>query len=176
MPKLVTVRQVEDQTERAKDYVKAYILFPSGILGLISMVGGTGALGYQLVATGSYTWATFWISSVLLLFGGAIGWAQTRYHRYILREHPEVFAFRMKPAVVKRSGRTRKEPTVPHPQAPGSKWVPLGYLAGIGLLTAMSTVAMQAGQVHPMAAYLMPWGGFFWAKLYFWRSVIKEGR
>ena len=76
MPKLVTVKQFEDQSERAKDYVKAYILFPSGILGLISMVGGTGALGYQLIATGSYTWATFWISSALLLIsGGAVYWA-----------------------------------------------------------------------------------------------------
>jgi hypothetical protein len=52
----------------------------------------------------------------------------------------------------------------------------VGYLAGLGLLAAVSTVAMQVGQVHPIAAYLMPWGGFFWAKLFFWRSVIKEGR
>jgi hypothetical protein len=176
MPKLVTVKQVEDQTERAKDYVKAYILFPSGILGLISMVGGTGALGYQLIATESYTWVTFWISSALLLVGGAVGWAQTRYHQYILHEHPEVFAFRMKPAAVKKSGRSRKEPAGAPPQAPGSKWIPLGYLGGLGVLTAASTAAMQVGQVHPMAAHLMPWGGFFWAKLYFWRAVIKEGR
>ena len=177
MPKLVTVKQVEDLAERAKDYVKAYILFPSGILGLISMVGGTGALGYQLIATESYTWATFWTSSALLVFGGCVGWAQTRYHQYILHQHPEVFAIRMKPAAVKRSGRSRREPTVPPPpQAPGSKWVPLAYLAGMSILLAISTASMRLGQVHPLAAYLMPWGGFFWAKLYFWRAVIKETR
>jgi hypothetical protein len=176
MPKLVTVRQFEDLTEKAKDYVKAYILFPSGILGLVSMVGGTGALGYQLIATGTYTWATFWVSSALLLFGGCVGWMQTRYHQYILRQHPEVFAFRMKPATAKRSGRAKKEATGPAPQAPGSKWVPLGYLLGTAALIAGSTAGMQLGQVHPLAAYLMPWGGLFWAKLYFWRAVIKEGR
>jgi hypothetical protein len=176
MPRLVTVKQFEGLTERAKDYVKAYILFPSGILGLLSMVGGTGALGYQLIATESYTWATFWISSALLLFGGGVGWAQTRYHQYIFHQHPEVFASRMKPAAVRRSGRAKKEAAIPPPEAPGAKWVPLGYLAGMGILLAISTMSMRVGQVHPMAAYLMPWGGFFWAKLYFWRAIIKEGR
>jgi hypothetical protein len=176
MPKLVTVKQFEDIAERAKDYVKAYILFPSGILGLISMVTGTAALGYQLIATESYTWATFWISSALLVFGGCVGWGQTRYHQYILHHYPDVFAARMKPVAAKRSGRSRKESIVPTPRAPGSKWIPLAYLAGMGLLFAASSAGMQMGQVHPVAAYLMPWGGFFWAKLYFWRAVIKEGR
>ena len=176
MPKLVTVKQYADLSERAKDYVKAYILFPSGILGLISMVAGTAALGYQLIATESYTWATFWMSSSLLILGGCLGWGQTRYHQDILHEHPEVFASRMKPVVVKRSGRSRKEPPLALPQAPGSKWMPLAYLGGIAILLAASTAGMRAGQVHPVAAYLMPWGGFFWAKLYFWRAVIKEGR
>jgi hypothetical protein len=142
MPRLVTVKQFEDIAERAKNYVKAYILFPSGILGLISMVAGTGALGY----------------------------------RYILHHYPEVFAGRMRPVAAKRSGRARKESPVSTPQAPGAKWIPLAYVAGMGILFAASSASMQLGQVHPVAAYLMPWGGFFWAKLYFWRAVIKEGR
>ena len=176
MPKLVTVRQVEDTTERAKNYVKAYILFPSGFLGLITMVAGTAALGYQLIASETYTWTTFWLSSALLIFGGGVGWGQTRYHQYILQYYPEVFASRMKPMSIKRSGRSKKESAVPAPEAPGSKWIPLVYLAGMGILIAASTASMQIGQVHPVAAYLMPWGGFFWAKLYFWRAVIKEAR
>ncbi len=176
MPKLVTVRQLEDTTERAKNYVKAYILFPSGFLGLIAMVAGTAALGYQLNATDSYTWATFLTSSGLLIFGGCVGWIQTRYHQYILDKHPDVFASRMKPISTRRSGRAKKDAPVPTPQAPGSKWIPLAYLAGVGLLLAASTISTQMGQVHPVAAYLMPWGGFFWAKLYFWRAVIKEIR
>jgi hypothetical protein len=176
MPKLVTVRQFEDVAERAKDYVKAYILFPSGILGLISMVVGTVALGYQLIATGTYTWATFWISSALLVFGGCMGWGQTRYHQHILHKYPEVFAARMRPVTTKRSGRSRKEAPMVLPQAPGSRWVPLAYLAGIGILLTASTTAMEAEQVHPVAAYFMPWGGFFWAKLFFWRAVIKQGK
>src|SRR5690349_12626906 len=94
MPKLVTVRQSEDTTERAKNYVKAYILFPSGFLGLVAMVVGTAALGYQLIATDSYTWTTFVTSSGLLLVGGCVGWMQTRYHQYILDKHPDVFASR----------------------------------------------------------------------------------
>jgi hypothetical protein len=176
MPKLVAVKQTHDVSERAKDYVKAYILFPSGILGLVSMIGGIAALGYQLLATESYTWATFSISSSLLILGGCVGWAQTRYHQYILREFPDVFASRMKPAAVKRSARSKKEPAITVPQPPGSNWVPVVYLVGIGLLLAASTASMEVGQMHPLAAYLMPWGGFFWAKLYFWRAVIQERR
>ena len=158
MPKLVTVKQVQDLTERAKDYVKAYILFPSGILGLITMVGGIAALGYQLIATESYTWATFSISSGLLFIGGCVGWVQTRYHRHILAHYPEIFASRMKPITRKQSGRAKKESTAAVPEAPGGKWVPLAYLAGMGLLLAAATASMEAGRVHPVAAYLLPWG------------------
>ena len=68
------------------------MLFPAGILGLISMIGGVGGLGYQLIATDTYTWWTFLQSSGLLLLGGVLGWLQTTYHRWILNNRPEVFA------------------------------------------------------------------------------------
>ncbi|MGC3976058.1 MAG: hypothetical protein QM771_16985 [Nitrospira sp.] len=121
MPKLISVKQQEGHDARATAYIKAYMLFPAGILGLISMLGGVGGLGYQLIATDTYSWATFVESSGLLLLGGLLGWVQTTYHRWILANRPEVFAERMRqPALTKsgkpkrESGKNRSHPPDPH--------------------------------------------------------------
>ena len=53
MAKLISLKQQEGHDARATAYIKAYMLFPAGILGLISMIGGVGGLGYQLIATDS---------------------------------------------------------------------------------------------------------------------------
>lgn len=176
MPKLVTVKQTVGQAEKAADYVKAYILFPAGILGLICMVGGTGALGYQLVTTDSYTWTTFFQSSGLLVLGGLFGWAQTKYQQWILREHPEVYAYRMRPASSGRESRSKRRAAPSTASSAGPVWVPLAYVAAAGVVVAASVFCAEYGSVHAVGSYLMPWAGFFWAKLFFWRSVIKVGR
>ena len=44
VPKLVTVWRKEDIHAQAKHYVKSYILVPSGMLGLVCMLGGVGGL------------------------------------------------------------------------------------------------------------------------------------
>ena len=173
MPKLVTVKQQEGQGAKATAYVKAYMLFPAGILGLISMVGGVGALGYQLIATDTYTWETFLQSSGLLLLGGVLGWLQTTYHRWILRYRPEEFASRMRQPI-KKSGRPKRDSGPSQEPPSGSPWAPVAYVAGLALLLSASTVAAIYGAVYPFAAYFLPWAGFFWAKLFFWRTVLKN--
>lgn len=174
MPKLVTVKQLEGHDAKATAYVKAYILFPAGILGLLSMVGGVGALGYQLIATDTYTWETFLQSCGLLLLGGLLGWIQTSYHRSILRNRPEVFAARIQQPTIKKSGRPKRDSSPTQDQSSGSPWVPVAYLAGLALLLFGSTVSVVYGAVYPVAAYFLPWAGFFWAKLFFWRTVLKN--
>ncbi len=175
MPKLVTLRQTEDQAARATAYVKTYILFPSGVLGLICMLAGIGALGYQLLATDTYTWSTFLESSGLLFLGGLFGWLQTMYQQWILRERPEIFATRMQ-AVLRRGKRPKRDAVPIHSAPAGPAWVPLIYLAAAGTILSASTMSVMQGTVYPLAGYLMPWAGFFWAKLFFWRSVIKPDR
>ncbi len=49
MPKLVTVQRIEGEHEKALEYVKTRILFPSGLLGLICLVAGAATLIYQFV-------------------------------------------------------------------------------------------------------------------------------
>ena len=174
MPKLVTVKQQEGQGAKATAYVKAYMLFPAGILGLVSMVGGVGGLGYQLIATDTYTWETFLQSSGLLMLGGVLGWLQTTTHRWILRHRPEVFAARMRQPTIKKSGRPKRDAGSNQDSPSGSPWAPVAYLAGLALLLLGSTVAVVYGAVYPVAAYFLPWAGLFWAKLFFWRTVLKN--
>ena len=173
MAKLISLKQQEGHDARATAYIKAYMLFPAGILGLISMIGGVGGLGYQLIATDSYTWWTFLQSSGLLLLGGVLGWVQTTYHRWILTNRPEVFAARMRQPTVSKSGKPKRESAASQEQASGSPWAPGAYMVGLALLLAGSMVSMLYGAVHPIAACFLPWAGFFWAKLFFWKSMLK---
>jgi len=95
MPKVITVRRQEGETEKAQEFIRTYILFPASLLGLLSILVGVVALGYQLFK-GNYGWETFTYSSVLLIAGLLFGLAQTKYQQYLLREFPGYFANRMK--------------------------------------------------------------------------------
>ncbi|WP_455388917.1 hypothetical protein [Petrachloros mirabilis] len=173
MPKLVTVWRQHDIQTQARQYVRSYILFPSGLLGLVCMIGGIGSLGYQLIASSTYTWVTFLTSSGLLLIGGLCGWAQTRYHRYLFATVPEVFAARIRSAVTRNQKKKKGESAIPEIEHPGRKLVPLAYLAGSMALLAASVWAMSYGAMDVVPAVLMPWGGFYWGKLFFWRGVVN---
>src|SRR5215217_2617352 len=111
MAKLVKGWREQDIHTQARHYVRTYILLPSGFMGLICMLGGIGTLGYQLIASGTYTMATFTTSSALLLLGGLCGWIQTRYHRYLFETVPGGFAARMRSVVRRTRRKARAEPS-----------------------------------------------------------------
>lgn len=173
MPKLVTVWRQQEIAEQARHYVRSYILFPAGVVGLVCMIGGVGSLGYQLLADNTYTWTTFLSSSGLLGVGALFGWAQARYHRYLLAQVPEVFAARMRVAVARTSKKVKAEPEVPSIVHPGRRFVPLAYMGAIAMIFGASGTALFQGSLDVLPAVLMPWAGFYWAKLFSWRGVIK---
>lgn len=175
MPKIITAKRLEGESEQARVYVKTHILFPSGMLGLILMIAGTGSLVYQFVFE-AYGWRTFIESTALLMAGTLLGWAQTRYHKYLLREHPGYFAGRLR--IFTRTGqkRSKREAVVSDLQHWGRDWIPLYYVLGAGALIGASFLSSTLGQVYYMAAFLMPWAGFFWAKMFFWRGVLTPGK
>ncbi len=175
MPKIITVKRQEGEHEKAREYVKTHILFPSGLIGLALMLSGTGFLGYQFIAE-TYSWRTFVDSTGLLALGGTLGWVQTRYHRFLVRTCPEVFASRMKTFSRTRRGRHKREMPAPAITHPGRRFVPLGYVAGALLLLGASALSIMSVQVYFPAAVVLPWAGFFWAKLFFWRSVLAPMR
>lgn len=172
MPKLVKEWRNDDIHTQARHYVKTYIMLPAGFLGLVCMLGAIGTLGYQLISSGTYTSATFMTSTALLLIGGLCGWVQTRYHRYLLQTVPDVFAARMRSAV-QRTQRKKTAPAIPSIEHPGRRLIPVGYVTGSALLVGSSIVAILFGSIDPVPAVLMPWAGFYWGKLFFWRPVIK---
>ena len=95
MGKIITVQRKENEGQLAENYIRTYILFPSGLLGLLAMIIGILALVYQLFFETYDEW-TFIKSSGLMLAGILLGWGQTRYHRYLFRAFPEFWASRMK--------------------------------------------------------------------------------
>ena len=175
MPKLITVQRPEQIAEQAKSYVKTYILLPSGLLGFVSMIVGVAGLGYQLVATDSYTWGTFSQSSALILLGVGMGLAQTKYHQYLLQTFPEILAARIRSAVTKDNKKAKKGKTegpVPTIDHAGRQFVPPLYALGAGVILGASWLAVSIGQVALVPAVLLPWAGFYWARLFFWRGRV----
>ncbi|HSF66363.1 MAG TPA: hypothetical protein VLA67_02935 [Nitrospiraceae bacterium] len=174
MPKLVTVLRPEKIDEQARYYVRSHILFRAGTIGLICMVGAMGSLGYQLVMNHTYSWLTFLSSSALLVLGGLCGWGQARYHRYLFKTFPEVYAAKLRSAVAlrNRKAKVKTEPEVPSIEHPGRGFVTAISIAGGVVIIGASAVAIVRGDLDPLPAVLVPWAGFFWAKLFCWRGVV----
>jgi hypothetical protein len=162
VPKLITVRRHEEIMQQAQEYVKSYILFPSGLVGLICMIGGLGGLGYQLMATDSYTWGTFYQSSGLIVLGVVMGALQTRYHQFLLRQFPDVFAARMRTAAIKQGNKARKDPHVPTIVHPGRPLIPLAYVLGVAGLAGAADHERVVEEVavvrRPLAGEFQPAG------------------
>lgn len=174
MPKLITAQRQALEVEKAREYVKTHMLFPAALLGLICVVSSAAALVYQFV-TGTYGLRAFGEISGLLAAGALLGWAQTRYHRYLLREFPGYFAARMRVFERRAPKKRRKETSAVVLEHRGRSWVPVAYVLGIGGLLALSGFSAANGHVDKVAAALMPWAGFFWAKLFFWRRILPPG-
>jgi hypothetical protein len=110
----------------------------------------------------------------LLLIGGTLGWVQTRYHQYLLVEHPGHFAGRMRVFARRGAQRQKREGPEPSLNHPGRALVPWGYVLGVATILGAATLSTIRGQVYYIAAFLLPWAGFFWAKTFFWRRVLTD--
>lgn len=175
MPKLVTLKRQESEVEKAHEYVKTHMLVPASVLGLVCVVSSAAALVYQFI-TETYGVRALEETTGLLAAGALLGWGQTRYHRYLLREFPGHFANRLR--VFERTGtkKTKKDVAAVVLDHPGRSLVPLFYVLGVGVLLGLSGFSVAGGSVDKVAAFLMPWAGFFWAKLFFWRKVLGQGK
>lgn len=173
MPRLLTAHRSEQVLQLAHQYVKTYILFPSSLIGLPCMLGGVGGLGYQMIATDGYTWFTFLQSSGLIILGVVIGMVQTRYQQYLLKQFPEVFAARIRDRLTRRRGKSKKDAQVTDIEHQGRALIPLAYLAGMALLLGSGLAAYEYGEVSVVPALLLPWAGFYWARLFFWKNILK---
>jgi hypothetical protein len=172
MSKLVTVLRPEKIDEQARYYVRSHILLPAGTIGLVCMIAGVGSLGYQLLASHTYSWVTFLSSSALIVVGASCGFAQARYHRYLFKTFPEVYAAKMRTAVAQRTRKAKPAPDVPVIEHPGRGMVTAISLAGAVLIFGASAAAFMRGDLDLLPSVLVPWAGFYWAKLFCWRGVV----
>ncbi|RMH31457.1 MAG: hypothetical protein D6690_16135 [Nitrospirae bacterium] len=170
MPKVITAKRLESEVEKAQDYVRTHIVFPSSILGLAGMLVGLIGLLAQLIS-GSYGIETFAYSSALLVMGIVVGWAQTRYHQFLLRTFPAYFASRMKTATQRSLHKAKKIPdvTIEHR---GKALIPLWYLLGITLFLGASIWSVSTEALAVVPGFALPWAGFFWAKMFFWKGIV----
>ncbi len=171
MPKVITARRQDDETEKAQEFVRTYILFPSSLLGLIAIVVGVIALGFQLWS-GTYGWETFTYSSGLIVAGVLLGLIQTKYQQYLLREFPGYFANRMKAYTQRSIRKAKKAVSDVSIEHRGRGLVPLWYLLGIVTFFTLSGFAVATGFLEPVAAIALPWAGYFWAKMFFWKGLV----
>jgi hypothetical protein len=105
--------------------------------------------------------------------GVGLGAAQTLYQRYLLRAFPEVLAARMKEGLNRQRGKLKKRSDATTIEHPGRQFIPLVYLLGVMILIGGTIAASAYGHVSMVPALLMPWAGFYWARLFLWRRVIK---
>jgi len=171
MAKVISTKRLEGESEKARNYIRSYILFPSSILGLLAIVIVVFSLVYQLIQ-GSYAINTFTFSSGLMLVGIMIGWGQTRYHKFLLRAYPSFFASRMKQRTSRSLHQAKKQVSEAAPDHRGRWLVPWCYLFCISGIISMSGLALRNAALDPLAAFSLPWAGFFWAKMFFWRDII----
>ena len=162
MGKIITVQRKENEGQLAENYIRTYILFPSGLLGLLAMIIGILALVYQLFVETYDEW-TFIKSSGLMLAGILLGWGQTRYHRYLFRAFPEFWASRMRSSNTRGVQRRKKakasvEVELRHA---GRSLVPVAYLLGIGCLIGLSTWSFKFRFLGLYGSFCFAVGGIF---------------
>ena len=172
MPKVITAKRQEGEVDKAHEYIRTHILFPSGLLGLLAMVIGILALIYQLIMD-TYALETFTYSSGLLLTGVLVGLGQTKYQQFLLREYPMYFANRMKTAAQRSTRKVKKTIAEVNIDHKGRGLIPLAYVIGMALFLGLSGLSVWSGALDAMAGFALPWAGFFWAKMFFWKGIIS---
>jgi hypothetical protein len=169
MVKIATVRKAEDEKQRAVDYVKNTVVFPSALLGLVSILLGYGALVYLMFKGGELA-VLIMDSTVLLGIGIAIGLIQCLYHRFLFDAFPEYFALRRKRAEQLRSRNTKKIDTVEKPEHRGKWAVPIVYLAGLSGMVYL--VVYYVPRLNVMAAVFLLMAGFYNLRFFFWKRKL----
>ena len=80
----------------------------------------------------------------------------------------------MRTAVTQRNrkAKAKTEPEAPPIEHPGRGFVTAISVAGAALIFGASGAAFMYGDLNMFPAALVPWAGFYWAKLFCWRGVV----
>lgn len=173
MPHFVTVKKAEHERQQAAQYLKNSILYPSALIGLISLILGYGGVGYLIFKGRPLT--NLLIHSLILLCAGlSLGLLQALYHHYLLRSHPEYFADRVRRSQLRLSGQIKKVKKIGDPvrvQHLGRWAVPYLYLlVWIGLIFL---VVIYTPRLNTFSAVFLLLAGFNNARFFYLKRLVK---
>ena len=169
MGRIITVKKVEAERQKAVQYIKSSILYPSVFLGLLSIILGYGALIY-LLFSGRHLAQIVADSFILLGFGLLLGWFQFLYHRFLLEHYPEYYAERRRKSEQVRAGRFRKFGVVPKPVHRGRWLIP--YLYWVAFIGFIALAVYYSMRLNAMAAIFLPLAGFYNLRFFFWKRKL----
>lgn len=171
MPRLVTVKKAETERQQAVHYVRNSLVYPSALIGLVSLVLGYGGVIY-LFFTDRSTTDLLTYSLVLLGAGLALGLGQGLYQNYIFRSHPAVYADRVRRTQLRMSGRYKKIGDPVRAEHSGRWAAPYGYfLAWAGLIYL---VFLSAPRLNYFSAIFLVLAGFHNARFFFLKRLVKK--
>lgn len=170
MPRFVTVKKAETERQRAGRYLKNSLVFPSALIGLVSLVLGYGGVIY-LIFKGRPMTELLTDSLILLSVGLVLGLFQALYHHYLFKSHPYYFADRLRRSDLRLSGRIKK---IGEPAAArhSGRWaVPYLYLLGWGVM--ISLVILYTLKLNALSAVFLLLAGFHNARFFYLKRLIR---
>ena len=170
MVRIVTAKKAESARQKAEMYVKTSIIYPSALMGLVSLVLGYGALIY-LLFKGRFFPSIIIDSFVLLGVGVVLGLIQFFHQRFLLDHFPEYYADRRKRMERIRSRQTRKLEIVEKPTYRGHQFVPYVYL--VGFSAAVAVIVLYAGRLNPVSAVFLVLAGIYNIRFFFWKRKLR---
>ena len=171
MPRFVTVKKAEHERLQAARYVKNSVLYPSAVIGLISLILGYGGVIY-LIFKGRPMTDLFTHSLILLCAGLLLGVFQALYQHYLLRSHPEYFSDRVHRTELRLSGRAKKigDPvTVAH----RGRWA-VPYLYLLGWIVSIALIVIYTPRLNTFSAIFLLLAGFHNARFFYLKRVVQK--
>lgn len=170
MVRVVTARRAESERQKAIQYIKTSIIYPSALLGLISLVLGYGALIY-LLFKGRFLASVVLDSFVLLGVGILLGWLQYFYQRFLFENHPEYYAERRRRTELLRAGQARKLDVLEKPNHKGRRIIPYIYLGAF--VGAVAMVITYATRLNTLSAVFLLLAGLYNVRFFFWKRKLR---
>ncbi len=170
MVRIATIKKIKDEKSSAVDHIKNTVLFPSALLGLISIVLGYGSLIYLMFKGRNF--AGVMIDSLVLLgVGLLLGLVQFLYHRFLFDRFPDYYVALRRRGEQIRSRKIKKIETVIKPEHAGRFMVPFFYIAGLAVL--VGTIVFYYQRLNPLSAVFLPLAGFYNLRFFFWKKKLK---
>ena len=169
MVRIATVKKVESEKKRAVQHVRNTLVYPSAMIGLVSIIVGYGALIYRMFQGGNLPGIII-DSLVLLTVGIALAILQFLYHRYLFQKFPDYYAGRGKRTEQLRAKQLKKMEIVEKPKHRGRWLVPYVYL--LAYSSAIGMIVFYALRLNPLSAFFLPLAGFHNVRFLLWRRKL----